>query len=1080
MLQRYDNGGYMHERSSWVSQWSVYAGQEFGEYDGGGYKQESSAEEYDGARCGEQLSINDYRLLSRIVGGTRAKENDYPWIASIKRKKQHICGGTIVSKKHVITAAHCVTDKNLTRQLKVIIGDRDFTVKESSEQVFSINKVIVHPSFLAHQPINYDVAIVVLEGHIVFGAKIQPACLPSPDEFFPTGSLCVALGWGRTSENGPVATSLQQVTLPIVDHQTCIRVLQTLGPSATFETAVCAGFPEGGRDACQGDSGGPFLCRRSHGRFVLVGVTSWGMGCARRWSNNVNEPPDKRGSPGIFTQVQKLLEWLNINLNQELETSNCMYTPCHSEPVLHDDFSERKCTWKINVPEGKHILLTFEYFDLEFDYTCDLDYLAVYFEKGSLVGKFCGGDRPRPLLITRNKVNLKFISDFQEYRTGFALSYQAVDPEAYLDSQCGSVAVISGEGEIQTMNHPEKYSSYADCKWIISCPAHFKIKITFHVFEVELSKGCIFDYVLIYHDLEGINVAGRFCGFSIPDPVESTSNIMQIIFSSDSRGNHIGFRATISFHFDKSIQRNPTDFGRRNRPQRPGNRVVDVDTGCVAAPIQPMFINQSITVAEEAVPNSWPWHISINYGIKHFCSGVIVTKTYVLTTAGCVAQKRLFLDMLLVVAGLHDLERSEDTQKCSVKEINIHPEFVSVTMENDIALLQLKEPLQFNDNVQPVCFSHSYSMVTSSSICVVTGWDLNGEGETCTKLQQLEIPLETDGVCESYYGKITRSMSCAGTVKGQAKHTCRVRIFYTEDNGKGQPGSPLVCPSSDSTAFFIYGIASRGVGCRGNAKPGVYTKVSLFTEWIQSIIQEELTEMSHYWNDTAQGNPQISADNQPHQISNFHEQPVCCQAVEQVCTIHEPRAECNPSEQFSPSSQYPMTARSCSSNEAPAGRWLKHHWQSGTKASLRSSRVLQKEPKPIDLQETGLSNGSSSQSIYTECKGVVLLQRPGEVKLITDTQDRPEGFSCQLEVQAPANHFIMLNIKELKTSHGHNSRAMIYEGSWSNKTLKAQLTEDTVPKTINSTGPALLIQVNTSAINAQLQLLLSFTFHIQN
>lgn len=89
-------------------------------------------------------------------------------------------------------------------------------------------------------------------------------------------------------------------------------------------------------------------------------------------------------------------------------------------------------------------------------------------------------------------------------------------------------------------------------------------------------------------------------------------------------------------------------------------------------------------------------------------------------------------------------------------------------------------------------------------------------------------------------------------------------------------------------------------------------------------------------------------------------------------------------------------------------------------------------------------------------------------------------FSCQLKVQAPANHFIVLNVKDLNTSHRHNSQIAIYEGTSSNKTLKVQLTVDTIPRTINSTGSALLIEVNTSIINSQLHLWLTYTFHSHN
>ncbi|CAJ0956057.1 unnamed protein product [Ranitomeya imitator] len=247
-------------------------------------------------------------------------------------------------------------------------------------------------------------------------------------------------------------------------------------------------------------------------------------------------------------------------------------------PFLCQRSHGRNCVWRIFVPEGNHILLRFHRFSVEWDYSCDLDYLGVYSSSGHLIGKFCGDIRPRPLLIPDRNVTVKFFSDFQEFRSGFSLSYEAVDPNLYpgdsvafcklvpdfgvqfalrrwvlcKDSECGSVPVIFEEGEIQSMNHPEPYSSNAICQWVVHCPPSHVIELTFQTFELESHEECIFDYVVVHHDLQGNMVAGKFCGFSIPDPIVSVSNVLQITFISDYAANYIGFRAVISFVLSKS------------------------------------------------------------------------------------------------------------------------------------------------------------------------------------------------------------------------------------------------------------------------------------------------------------------------------------------------------------------------------------------------------------------------------------------------------------------------------------------------------------------------------------------------
>ncbi|XP_069823984.1 ovochymase-2 [Dendropsophus ebraccatus] len=789
-------------------------------------------------RCGERPAINftsSNSLFSRIVGGTAAQKEECPWMASLKHNGNHFCGGTIISDTYILTAAHCISAKHPMFKIRVYVGDHDFSVEEASEQSFFLKAVFKHPNFNPGKPFNYDIAILELMGKIQFGKNIQPACLPNPDDVFLAGSLCITLGWGRLQEGGHVPNRLQQVALPLIEYKRCLKIMESVDRHLGFDTVICAGYPEGQKDACQGDSGGPFLCQRSQGRWVLIGLTSWGLGCARKWSDNRLQPRDKRGSPGIFTDIQRLLNWLSANLNQEKPDLPAQKVQCSTDDGSLNGMegeillpkgtkkhysNNEKCIWTISVPKGKHILLIFNNFNLEWDYSCDLDYLMIYSEFGRLIGKFCGDVIPRPLLITDTNVTLKFISDFKEYRTGFSLSYLAVEPHLYPGSDCGSVAVIFEEGQIQTMNHPKDYSSHAHCQWVVHGPKYHVIQVTFLAFEIEQSDKCIFDYLIVYHDLQETVVAGKFCGFEIPDPILSVSNVMQITFTSDHYGNFKGFQAVISFVASSSSV-NPDIHWRE--PLRSKDTVEDFGEDCGVSLHPPRFNQPSIAAAEEAMQGSYPWHVSISFGYKHVCNGAIVSKIFVLTSASCVARSKVFQNVVLVVAGLQDLDSLTTAQEQKVKRVIPHPQYDPSSRDFDVALIQLEMPFEYNSHVKPICLPDEDSKLETDDLCVVTGWYLNMAFPT--KLQQQQVPVLQNDVCKKYYKGLTDRMFCAGAKIGEDNTSCLA-----------QSGAPLVYPSHNRT-YFIFGIVSWGVGCTDSPKLGVYSAVPLFTQWIRATIQ---------------------------------------------------------------------------------------------------------------------------------------------------------------------------------------------------------------------------------------------------
>ncbi|XP_044114685.1 ovochymase-2 isoform X2 [Neovison vison] len=509
------------------------------------------------AQPGNYLSI-----FSRIVGGSQVEKGSYPWQVSLKRRQKHICGGTIISAQWVITAAHCVANRNSATTLNVTAGEYDLSHIEPGEQTLTIETIIIHPYFSIKKPMDYDIALLKMDGAFHFGQFVGPMCLPELKERFEAGFICTTAGWGRSAEDGVLSKVLQEVNLPILTQDECMAALLTLKKPFSGRTFLCTGFPDGGGDACQGDSGGSLMCRNKEGTWTLAGVTSWGLGCGRGWRNNMRK--DEQGSPGIFTDLRKVLPWIHkhIRTGKRRKSSRA---PCSEQGrVLHESEGElhfpespflyyesqqndtlhgsacRRCVWTLLAPEKMHVLLGVSHLDAE---SCHHSYLSISSTDDRLMGKFCGKSLASSILVGSNSLRLHFISDATDQAAGFNLTYKALKPNYLPDSGCSSFTVLFEEGLIQSLHYPEDYSDMASCNWVFQAPKRYLIKSL----EVEESGDCTSDYVTVHRDVEGQEEIARLCGFIAPDPVLSSSGVMLISFQSDENVTFRGFQATVSF-----------------------------------------------------------------------------------------------------------------------------------------------------------------------------------------------------------------------------------------------------------------------------------------------------------------------------------------------------------------------------------------------------------------------------------------------------------------------------------------------------------------------------------------------------
>lgn len=212
-----------------------------------------------------------------IVGGEEANIEDHPFtVRLIQPDGFGFCGGTLAAPDKVVTAAHCV--QGAAPEDQQVVSGR--TVMSSDEGTVSkVTNVWVHPEY-GNDGSNYDVAVLTLEAPV----EQAPAELAPPDDpAYEPGTEATTLGWGNTSEGGEQSDHLMKVGVPITTDEYCSGAY---GEEYKAAGMVCAGLEEGGKDSCQGDSGGPLVVENK-----LIGVVSWGEGCARP------------GKPGVYSRI---------------------------------------------------------------------------------------------------------------------------------------------------------------------------------------------------------------------------------------------------------------------------------------------------------------------------------------------------------------------------------------------------------------------------------------------------------------------------------------------------------------------------------------------------------------------------------------------------------------------------------------------------------------------------------------------------------------------------------------------------------------------------------------------------------
>jgi len=265
---------------------------------------------------------------------------------------------------------------------------------------------------------------------------------------------------------------------------------------------------------------------------------------------------------------------------------------------------------------------------------------------------------------------------------------------------------------------------------------------------------------------------------------------------------------------------------------------------------------QRLVGGQEAVPGSWPWQVFLKLNGKtqsYDCGGSIIDSKWILTAAHCVPY-RVIASRSYVLAGVHEVRSSAaGSKRYRVRRVITHEDYgVPILDNNDVALIELAEPLRFSETVQPICLPDTHACLPEGAKCAATGWgvtDKTGISAPPNALNEVGLKIIENNTCwnmhSDYHEQLSAQMVCAGYKEG-GRDACL-----------GDSGGPLACQVEENGPWMLYGVTSWGIGCGDPLHPGVYARVTALIDWITGISGVKASIFGSDWGLTCDSAPPV-------------------------------------------------------------------------------------------------------------------------------------------------------------------------------------------------------------------------------
>ncbi|XP_015264199.1 PREDICTED: ovochymase-1-like [Gekko japonicus] len=681
----------------------------------------------------------------------------------------------------------------------------------------------------------------------------------------------------------------------------------------------------------------------------------------------------------------------------------------------------------------------------------------------------------------------------------------------------------------------DHYLDNSRCSWNITVPEDKFVLVQFITVDIEDQVGCDQDYVNV-HSSEG-KLIGKVCGHVLPSPLLIDSDQATVTFVSDSSQTGGGFEFLFTAVHKASeagsgcgsvaVLVEEGEIDTANYPglypshskchwliEAPTDHVIKLEFEDFAVEVSQGCIYDAVTVFDDteeehqlallcgfSVPS--PVWSSGNILLIHFQSdgennfrGFKARFTFSPSESskaefvGLVTSESLYWT---VVAGDHDRLLKEPAEQIRrVKTILIHSDFDVTSYDSDIALVQLEAPLSYSAAVQPICLPNYTEPLFDSLLCTVTGCGgIQEAGGPAGRLQQTQVPMLNNNVCDqNYYFNhprgITPRMLCAGFA-----------FFRGQDPCRGDSGGPLVCQNEDSS-FTLYGIVSWGVGCARPKKAGVYTRVSIFLDWILSRMKEKGPagiRINNTGRETLVGPPESFMNLSGAPYGQEHTGEVRCLWVLRISPggmakmtlkhLWIPESEHCKVEFFAiyEESRKGRGAKLCGSLQSPMsflsqGPVVKVELHSTIRDAFATNYVVLRVPGSKMGESVEYSNNLSQQ--LADCRDAIPTTQEGVIQSPGFPNAYANTICCRWRIVSPLNSVIRLDFIDFTSENPLpecRGGLSIYEGFESAKEVLGNFCDGAPRFPLKSHGPVVMLTFNSGTATVMKGFVLAYRIH---